>query len=476
MYWWSEHIATLRKQCISCKRSYQRKRKKRNEWECTTEAEKYKLSRKNLVQAIKIAKEKCWMDLCREVDNDPWGRPYKIVTKKLMKRQAIIGIEISGRLENIVSRLFPRDITDHSRASQISGRAGRTSFPEITEKETLEEVNRLPHYRTPGPDGVVNEFLKVIIRADSRRITKLFNRCLWEAHYPEQWKTSNLVLIQKPRRPPDGPSSYQPLCLLDTLGKLFEKILARRLTHYLEATEALENAQYGFRGKKSTIDAIRKLQTIVEDNNVKGRVVGMLALDMSNTFNSAPWSKLTHALREMDVPKYLQDIVGAYLSNRKVVYNLRGDAKEFTVERVVPQGSVLGPCLWNVMLLQLPLQRGVEIIAFADDVAIVTTAEHSIMLEGKLKNAFTQVSDWMQDNGLTLAEHKTEAIVFTRRYTRNKMTVRCGETLVESVGSLRYLGLTMDQKMKFTEHANKTSKKVAETVRKLGYILPNLGG
>lgn len=272
---------------------------------------------------LKMAKEKCWRDLCREVDKDPWGRPYKIVMRKLTRRQAIIGAEIPDRLDTIVSRLFPKDTDDHGRTSQISELTERTPFPEITEKETLEEVNRLPCSKTPGPDGIANEFLKVIIRADTIRITNIFNRCLWEAHYPERWKSSNLVLIQKPRRPLDDPSSYRPICLMDTLGKLFERILVRRLNHYLESTGALESTQYGFRRKKSTMDAIKKLQEIVKDNNAKGHVVGMLALDVSNAFNSAPWGKITHALREMAVPKYLQDIVSAYLSDRKVVYNLQ---------------------------------------------------------------------------------------------------------------------------------------------------------
>lgn len=72
VYWWSEEIAQLRRDCIKFKRSYQRKRKKRNEQECTDEARRYKESRKSLVKEIKIAKEKCWQQLCLEVERDPW--------------------------------------------------------------------------------------------------------------------------------------------------------------------------------------------------------------------------------------------------------------------------------------------------------------------------------------------------------------------------------------------------------------------
>lgn len=227
------------------------------------------------------------------------------------------------------------------------------------------------------------------------------------------------------------------------------------------------------------MDAIKKLLNIVKVNNKKGNVVGMLTLDVCNAFNTAPWDSIIEALREMQVPTYLQDIIRAYLSDRKVTYTLREEKKEFTVETGVPQGSVLGPYLWNIMyngLLKQTHPNDVEIIAFADDAAIVALAKHSNFLEEKLEESFATVSRWMRDKGLMLAEHKTEAIVFTRRYTRNSMRVKCGNTIVNSGKSIKYLGLTLDQKLTFVKHSEQTAKKTADTSRKLGYILPNLGG
>ncbi|KAL5239004.1 hypothetical protein ACI65C_006414 [Semiaphis heraclei] len=108
VYWWSEEMAQLRRDCIKCKRSYQRKRRKRNEQECTEEARLYKESRKSLVKEIKIAKAKCWQQLCLEVERDPWGQPYKIAMKKLCGRRPILGAEVPGRIDAIVDKLFPR--------------------------------------------------------------------------------------------------------------------------------------------------------------------------------------------------------------------------------------------------------------------------------------------------------------------------------------------------------------------------------
>jgi hypothetical protein len=86
------------------------------------------------------------------------------------------------------------------------------------------------------------------------------------------------------------------------------------------------------------------------------------------------------------------------------------------------------------------------------------------------------VSSWIQDNGLELAEQKTGAIIFTKRYSRNKMQVRWGNSTINSKKNIKYLVLQMDQKLLFQDYSSETSKKTLDIVRKLGYILPNIGG
>lgn len=95
-------------------------------------------------------------------------------------------------------------------------------------------------------------------------------------------------------------------------------------------------------------------------------------------------------------------------------------------------------------LLKQTILKDVEVIEFADDVALVTIAEHSNFLEEMLEEAFNIVNMWMLDKGLMLAEYKTEAIIFTRRYQRNNMKVKCGNTTANSRKSIKYLGLMLD--------------------------------
>lgn len=111
VFWWSEEIPILRRQCNRSRREYQHKRRKESEAECEVEAEKYKTDRRNLVFAIKREKKRRWQELQAEVDRDPWGRPYKIVMQKLNRKSPIIGEEMPGRVEKIIEELFPRKST-----------------------------------------------------------------------------------------------------------------------------------------------------------------------------------------------------------------------------------------------------------------------------------------------------------------------------------------------------------------------------
>lgn len=108
--WWSENIATIRAEFLRRRRNYLRRRRRVSEEECQNEALSYKEAKKQLVLVIKNAKSRCWVELCNEVEHDPWGRPYRTVTKILGQRRPIVGIELPERLEHIISKLFPTDV------------------------------------------------------------------------------------------------------------------------------------------------------------------------------------------------------------------------------------------------------------------------------------------------------------------------------------------------------------------------------
>lgn len=480
VHWWNPEIAEQRKACIKARRIYTRKMKKAGEAGSAIERQQFKEQRKQLTVKILESKESHWRNLCSQIDRDPWGLPYKIVMKRLVRRRQIEGLELPGRLDTIIDTLFP-DRNNTARPPTVIQDEDETG--RVTTAEIKSVATSIPNGKAPGPDGVPNEVLRLAAVTHPEFFATLYNRCLRSGHFPTQWKKARLVLLPKPGKPLDDPSAYRPLCMLDSVGKLFEKLIVHRLRMHMGETGQQADNQYGFKPGKSTIDAMARLQAVIRDANSRRnarKYVGMLTLDVKNAFNSAPWDAINQKLEATEEPKYLRNIIGDYLYNRQIKFEKTdGSTIAKNVSCGVPQGSVLGPDLWNLLyddLLKLRLPQDTELIAFADDVAVITTGVVPFQLEERLGIALRDVIDWMTAHGLELALHKTEAIVFTNKNKRNTMRVDYLQHAFPSSRWVKYLGVCFDPRLNFQEHATQAAKRAMEAGRCLMQILPNLRG
>jgi len=239
--------------------------------------EAFRTERKLLASMILAAKEENWRKLCELIDNDPWGLLFRIVMKKLNRRRTTPGIDLSGRLDSIVSTLFPtkplcaRDVIPVSQED-----LDRACF---SVDEVKAAARGLPNGKAPGPDGIPNEVLKIAVSLFPQVFTALYNSCMRNAYYPQEWKTANLVLLRKQGKALENPSAYRPLCMLDSVGKLFEKLLTGRLRDHLAKNGQAGN-QFGFRPGKSTLDAMSMVRSAYQNANGRGQAynlfVGML--------------------------------------------------------------------------------------------------------------------------------------------------------------------------------------------------------
>lgn len=167
--------------------------------------------------------------------------------------------------------------------------------------------------------------------------------------FPTAWKLARLVLIPKGVKPPDEPSLYRPICLLDVLGKLLEHLLRGRLRTEIAKLGSLSERQFGAREGRSNLDAVqlvvdRTWQATAGSHRTR-KLWALIALDVKNTFNSATWRKVIEALRRRDIPPYLMRIIVSYLSERKIKVTAEEGVEELLMTCGVSQGSILGPDL-----------------------------------------------------------------------------------------------------------------------------------
>lgn len=410
---------------IVARRRYQRARRRANMPGREAAFETYNRVRKELRLAIRIAQERSWQELCNTVESDPWGVPYRIVTKRLGRRPPVIEEPV---LTQIAHGLFPAlppvewelVPASPSACSELIEHH-EVSTPLFTVDELSWAVEKLSLGKAPGPNSIPNEVIKLAARRSPDTFLSTFNVCLTKRVFPSRWKLAKLVLLHKGAdKPLDQPSSYRPISLLDGSGKLLERMLLNRLGRHVEETGALSNLHFGFKCSRSTEDAIQEVLRTARAAG-KGAVQNrhlraVMTLDVKNAFNTAPWLLIDAALHRSGAPEYLTGILRSYMSEREVQF---GAGSCLPVTCGVPQGSVLGPTLWNLFydgILRLPVPNGVKLVAFADDVVLVAVAHNAELMEQLVNPVLCDVARWMSANGLTLASEKSECVILTSKY------------------------------------------------------------
>ena len=140
--------------------------------------ELHKEARLKLVKVIKASKAHCWDELVKEVEHDPWGRPYKVVMKR-MKPQSLSSPTCPVLLEKIVTSLIPQQPD-----LQIGDLNSVEPVPPITLEELKSAYSRMGNKKAPGPDGIPKIALKKAIKIAPKMFLHMCNRCLQEGYFP----------------------------------------------------------------------------------------------------------------------------------------------------------------------------------------------------------------------------------------------------------------------------------------------------
>lgn len=338
--------------------------------------------------------------------------------------------------------------------------------------EIVTVIQSLQERKCPGKDSITNRMLKCIPTNTLFEITHLTNAILHKNYFPECWKVAIICPIPKPGLDLAAPDSYRPISLLSALSKVIERIILNRLKSHIIAHDLLLPEQFGFRECHSTTQQLLRVTEHIHDAIQNKEHAAILLLDLKKAFDKVWHRGLLYKLIHYYFPDSLIHLVNSYLTNR--TYQVRVDSAlsdPCPIQSGVPQGSILGPTLFNLYINDLPRARGTELALFADDTAILCHNRNKNILHKQMQRHIDLIEDWMSKWHLELNPNKCQAISFTRKLPPSRLIIL--NHTVEWENTAKYLGVILDKNLTWKRHISHVRSKMQTAFQKISKLIFN---
>lgn len=341
-------------------------------------------------------------------------------------------------------------------------------------------LKRFKNSKAPGPDGIKADILKLGGDTMITIFKRIMDYVLEMGYFPKRWKISTCIFLHKAGKDHSDPKSYRPISLLNIMGKWAERIILNRIE--TELSEIIPSHQHGFTRNRGTATQTLRTGKYIADALDKGHSVAMISTDLSKAFDSINHKGLCRKLIDAGARNNIVKMIESYLSNRTTRGSFRTTlGTEQRVPHGVPQGSILGPAIFNLYVADLPNERiaGQMLSQYADDLCILNAAERPDHATRRAEWAATDIIDYYKKWGLKCNVDKTECIMFSHKRPRlnnmntgyrNYVQIR-GERIAFKP-EIKYLGVWLDKRLSMNKHAKENIEK-AKRVR--GALYPIIG-
>ena len=333
---------------------------------------------RSVAETIKAEKKRQWTEFCSELNSTTKeGKVWKTIRNldgrfpPPNKNEVLTVGEISytddrdkanqfKKSYKAVSRI-PRNKTDRPLKKEVRKGLQKSTTPpreceeEISMTELERAIRECKELKAAGSDDIPYDMIKRLGPRAKLFILDLFNNC-WtgEEPLPQTWRTAIIKPILKEGKDPKKTVSYRPISLTSCLGKLLEKIVANRLSLFLETNKLLNPNQAGFRQNRNTSDQVlRVVQTATDQiHDRKETSLTLLTFfDYEKAYDKVWREGLLEKMMAMGVPWRFTKYVRGFLSARRTAVEVNGQrSKEFYLNEGLPQGSAISPILFLIFI------------------------------------------------------------------------------------------------------------------------------
>ena len=331
-------------------------------------------------------------------------------------------------------------------------------------------LQNLKIHKAAGPDDITPRVLKELSGTIAPILTNLYSKSYISANIPDEWRKANVVPVYKKGSKYD-PGNYRLISLTCIACKLMEHIITSSIMKHANRHNILYWLQHGFRELRSCETQLIEFISDITNTMQSGAQTDVLIMDFSKAFDKVGHQRLVRKLDYYGIQGHTNKWIEAFLSHRSQTVVLEGARSEAVeVQSGVPQGSVLGPCLFLFYINDLPNTVQSNVRLFADD-TIMYLAINRVGDTDILQSDLDKLAQWEKKWMMEFHPGKCQILSITRNKTKIEQNYTLHGQVLERVDSAKYLGVTLTSDLRWNKHIEKISTKANNT---LSFLRRNL--
>ena len=322
-----------------------------------------------------------------------------------------------------------------------------------------------------GWDGISTKILKKSSEALLPILVHIFNLSITNGVFPTELKRAKVTPIFK-KGDPELLINYRPISVLPALSKILEKLVHNRLSSFLDKHNILYEKQFGFRPNHNTVSAVTYLTNEIIEQYENGQATLGVFIDLQKAFDTINHSILIDKLESYGIRGVALQWFRSYLRDRdQYVSCLGAESEAGTIACGVPQGSILGPLLFNIYINDIDhFSTGCSKILYADDTSLFLSGSDLDSLFNVMNIELEKLSAWLVSNKLSLNVQKTHYVLFRPGHINFHTCpdLFLNGSLLQRKFSTLFLGVKIDHKLIWDEHITYIKGKIARNIGVIG--------
>ena len=345
------------------------------------------------------------------------------------------------------------------------------SFDKVNNTQIEKEILQLNVKKSAGPDDIPAKIVKDSFIVLTPPLTKLFNTSIDENFFPEDLKHANVSPLFK-KDDNTAKENYRPISILPSISKNFERLMFQQITSYV--SNFLSPYLCGFRKGYNAQHALMRLKDHLNKSLDEKKNIGLIMMDLSKAFDCIPHNLLIAKLYAYGFDKNSLKLIHSYLKGRHQRVKINSEFSSWKeIINGVPQGSVLGPLLFNIFINDLFLfVENSEIYNYADDNSLTFADTNINNIITKLESDIEILNSWFKDNSMSLNGDKCQFMIVgpsrTPRNTIEKVTI--DGKIVNECKKGKLLGITLDNQITMNDHIKRICKQASNKLYALARI------